>query len=367
MKKKLLALLMATVMVASLTACSSKKDASDTKTEATETPSDAAATDDAAADDTASKSDFVISMVTDTGGVNDQSFNQSAWEGLQAFSESTGAKISYLESKQETDYASNLDKCVDDGSNLVWGIGFAMSEALTTAASTNPDVHFAIIDNAYGDATPSNVTGVMFRAQEPSFLVGYIAGKTTTTGKVGFVGGMTSDIIDQFEYGYRAGVDYAAKELGKEITVDVQYAESFTDSAKGKAIATKMFSDGCDIVFHAAGGVGVGVIEAAKEADKFAIGVDRDQAYLAPDNVLTSALKLVNTAIQLVSEKAANGEEIGGQTFTYGLTEDAVGIPTENKNMDPAVYEAAMKVQDEIKGGTIVPPYNKDTYAEFGK
>ncbi|BCN32255.1 BMP family lipoprotein [Anaeromicropila herbilytica] len=361
MKKKLLALLMAVVMVTSLTACSSKKSTGDsdkTKTEATEAP---------ASDDTASKSDFVVSMITDTGGVNDQSFNQSAWEGLQELNKSTGAKVSYIESKQETDYTTNLDKCVDDGSNLVWGIGFSMADALKTAASTNPDVSYAIVDNSYGDQTPSNVTGVMFRAQEPSFIVGYIAGKTTTTGKVGFVGGISSDLIDQFEYGYKAGVDYAANELGKKITVDAQYAESFSDAAKGKAIANKMFSDGCDIVFHAAGGVGVGVIEAAKEANKFAIGVDRDQAYLAPKNVLTSALKLVGTAVKLVSEKAAKGEQIGGQTFTFGLTEDAVGIPDKNPNMDPAVYEAAMKVQQSIKDGTIVPPSNKDTYKEFGK
>lgn len=366
MKKRVLALLMAVVMVTSLTACGSKEkdttDTSNTTTDATTGDS----TDDATTDDTSSKSDYLVSMVTDTGGVNDQSFNQSAWEGLQNFKAKTGSEVKYLESKQETDYASNLDKVVDDGSQLVWGIGFAMAEAITTAASMNPDVNYAIIDNAY-DETPSNVTGVMFRAQEPSFIVGYIAGKTTTTNKVGFVGGITGVIIDQFEYGYRAGVDYAAKELGKDIEVDVQYAESFSDSAKGKAIATKMFSSGCDIVFHAAGGVGVGVIEAAKEADKFAIGVDRDQAYLAPDNVLTSALKLVNTAIELVSEAAYNGEEIGGKTYTYGLAEDAVGIPEENPNMDEAVYKDALAVEQLIKDGTIVPPYNADTYEAFGK
>lgn len=366
MKKKILALLMAVVMVGSLTACGTKNNdkKDDSKNEATEAPSATKATD--TEDDTAAKSDFVVSMVTDTGGVNDQAFNQSAWEGLQALEKNNGAKIGYLESKQESDYASNLDKKVDEGSQLIWGIGFAMSEAITTAASTNPDVHFAIVDNAY-ETTPSNVTGVMFSAQEPSFVVGYIAGKTTKTGKVGFVGGIAGNIIDQFEYGYRAGVDYAAKELGKKIDVDVQYAESFSDSAKGKAIANKMYSSGCDIVFHAAGGAGIGVIEAAKEADKFVIGVDRDQSSLAPKNVLTSALKLVNVAVESISAKAANGEEIGGQTFTFGLKEDAVGIPENNPNMDQQVYKDAIAVQQLIKDGTIVPPFDKDTYSKFGK
>ncbi len=353
--KKIAALLLALVMAASTTACSS----------GTAPASSTGAASSAAAASTGAKKDFKVAMVTDTGGVNDQSFNQSAWEGLQQFRKDTGAAVKYTESKQESDYATNLDKAADDGNKLIWGIGFAMADALTNAAKGNPDISYAIIDNSYGDKTPSNVTGVMFRAQEPSFLVGYIAGKTTKTGKVGFVGGMTSAIIDQFEYGYKAGVAYAAKELGKTITVDSQYAESFSDSAKGKAIAQKMYSNGCDIVFHAAGGVGVGVIEAAKEANKFAIGVDRDQSSLAPKNVLTSALKLVNKAIMLVSKEAADGKEIGGKTYTYGLTEDAVGIPTEHSLMGDDTYNAATALIQKIKDKAITPPANKDEFAKF--
>lgn len=356
MKKRVIALLLASTLVFSLTACGSKKEAETTK-ESTETTEETGEV----AEEPAKEVTFSAGMVTDTGGVNDQSFNQSAWEGLQNLQKNTGAEVSYLESTQETDYAPNLDKQVDEGKDLIWGIGFAMADAIITASETNPDVNFAIIDNAY-ENTPSNVTGVMFRAQEPSFVVGYIAGLTTKTDKVGFVGGMTGNIIDQFEYGYRSGVEYAAAELGKTITVDVQYADSFSDSAKGKAIATKMFSENCDIVFHAAGGVGVGVIEAAKEAGKFAIGVDRDQAYLAPENVLTSALKLVNVAIELVSTEAINGTKIGGQTYNYGLAEEAVGIPEENPNMDPAVYEKALAVEELIKDGTIVPAFNAETF-----
>jgi len=347
--KKIIALLMTTMMVGTMAGCGS----SNTKT---------------ADKGTSSEKEYKVAMVTDTGGVNDQSFNQSSWEGLQSFEKNNkGAKSSYLESKQESDYATNLDKAVDGGNKLVWGIGFAMSDAITNSAKSNPDVSYAIVDNSYGDKTPANVTGVMFRAQEPSFMVGYVAGKTTKTNKVGFVGGIKGNIIDQFQYGYQAGVQYAAKELNREITVDVQYAESFSDASKGKAIANKMFSSGCDIVFHAAGGVGVGVIEAAKEANKFAIGVDRDQAYLAPANVLTSALKLANVAVENLSKEAMNGSKIGGQTFTYGLKENAVGIPTENKNMDPAVYKAVIAIQDKIKDGSIVPPFNEETYKEYMK
>ena len=275
--KKVIALVMTTMMMGTMVGCGSSN-------KTTEAPK-------------AAKS-FNVAMVTDTGGVSDQSFNQSSWEGLQNFEKKSGGKVSYLESKQETDYATNLDKVVDADNKLIWGVGFAMADAVLNAAKTNKDVSYAIVDNSYGDKTPENVTGVMFSAQEPSFIVGYIAGRTTKTDRVGFVGGIKNPVIDQFEYGYQAGVLYAAKELGKTINVDVQYAESFSDASKGKAIANKMFSSGCDIVFHAAGGTGVGVIDAAKEANKFAIGVDRDQAYLAPDNVLTSALKLVNVAVE---------------------------------------------------------------------
>lgn len=320
--------------------------------------------------DSATKENYNVSMVTDTGGVNDQSFNQSSWEGLQQLSKDVkdkNVKVSYLESKQESDYATNLDKAADSGCKLIWGVGYAMADALTNAAKKNPDVNYAIIDNSYGKDTLSNVTGVMFKAEESSFMVGYIAGKTTKTGKVGFVGGQTSAVIDEFEYGYKAGAQYAAKELGKTIEVQSQYAQSYNDAAKGKAIANSMFSKGCDIVFHAAGGTGVGVIEAAKEANKFAIGVDRDQAYLAPKNVLTSALKNVNVAVEKLSKDAMSGKKIGGQTFTYGLKEGAVGIPEKNDNLDKKVYDDTMKIQDEIKAGKITPPASKDSYEKFVK
>lgn len=349
MKKRLVASILTVFMVVSVfTGCSGKGGNSTA----------------ASGDNTASASDFKVAMVTDTGGINDQSFNQSSWEGLEQFSKDNKSTVKYLESKQASDYATNLDKLADEGNNMIWGIGYAMADAIIEAAKSNPDVSYAIIDNSYED-TPSNVTGVTFRAQESSFLVGYIAGKTTKTNKVGFVGGQTSAVIDQFQYGYQAGVDYAAKELGKKIDVSVQYADSFSDSAKGKAIASKMFTDGCDIVFHAAGGAGTGVIAAAKDAGKWAIGVDRDQSSLAPDNVLTSALKRVDIATQLVTKDKLDGKEIGGKTYDYGMSEGCVGIPATNKNMSEDVYNAAMNVQKKIVDGTITPPYNSETYKAF--
>ena len=351
--KKVFALGLAAVMTVSLGACGSSKGESIKNA----SESSGEKTDNKKAD----KSKGSVALITDTGGINDQSFNQSAWEGLQEFSKDSGTEVNYIESKQASDFVTNLERLGDSGASLLWGVGFACADAILEAADSNPDKQYAIVDNSFED-TPDNVTGVVFRAQESSFMVGYIAGMTTETNKVGFVGGISSNVIDQFQYGYQAGVDYASKELGKDIDVSVQYAESFSDAAKGKAIASKMYSDNCDVVYHAAGGSGTGVIEAAKEADKWAIGVDRDQAYLAPDNVLTSSLKLVNRAVKEVSQDAMDGKKIGGQTLTYGLKEDCIGLPEDHKNMKDGLYEKALEIGDKIESGEITPPANEDEF-----
>ncbi len=308
---------------------------------------------------------FTVAMVTDAGGVNDQSFNQSAWEGLQAFAEETGANVSYIESTQTADFVTNMDKLADRNCDLIFGIGFAMADALERAAKMNLDISYAIADNSYGDETLPNVTGIMFGSQEASFLVGYIAGRTTKTDKVGFVGGIKGDIIKQFECGYLAGVKYAAKEMGKDIKITSQYVESFSDEAKGKATAAKMYQNGCDVIFHAAGGCGNGVIESAKENNKYAIGVDRDQSYLAPNNVLTSAMKKVGKACAIVANEKMNGKDIGGKTEVFGLKEDCVGLPDENPNVDPEILEATELLRQKIVNDEIVPPKNEVEYEAF--
>lgn len=310
---------------------------------------------------------YKVGMVTDSGGVNDQSFNQSAWKGLTEFKEKYGDQVdvSYLESKQESDYQTNLDRMTDSNNELVWGIGFGMADAILNVAKINPKVHFALVDNSFGDDTPNNVTGIEFRAQESAFIVGYIAALTTKTNKVGFVGGMTSSIIDQFEYGYKAGVAYGAQELGKQITVETQYADTFSDASKGKAIANKLYTSGCDIVFHAAGGAGVGVIESAADNNMYAIGVDSDQQYLSPDHVLTSALKNVDQATMTVSERFMNGEDLGGQNLSFGLSEDAVGIPEDYSLMGKETYDKAMVVERKIASNEIIPPKNAEEFAQY--
>lgn len=302
-----------------------------------------------------------VAMVTDVGGVNDQSFNQSAWEGLQRAEKELNIKASYLESNQDADYKPNMETLLDSGNDLIWGIGFKMGDTLDELAKLNPEQKYAGID-CFFENPPANLVGILFKEQEPSFLVGYIAGKMTKTGKVGFVGGMDFFVIHKFHYGFLAGVKYA----NPEVEVFVQYAESFTDAAKGKAIANQMYKNGADIVYHAAGGVGDGVIEAAKEQGKFAIGVDKDQNSLAPDNVITSAMKRVDNAIFNMTNELVKDAYPGGSNVVYGLKEGGVGIaPTSSKHVPAEILEEVKILEGKIIAGEIVPPTSKEEWEKM--
>ncbi len=371
--KKLVSILLMATMALSLSACSQSAPApapaATPAASVAPAPAATPAASAAASPSAAAPADkpFSIAMVTDVGGVNDQSFNQSAWEGLKEAEKDYGAKVKYLESQQESNYGPNLDRMTDEDHDIIWGVGFMMGDAILDAATKNPDQMYAIVDNAY-ETTPENLIGVVFREEEPSFLCGYLAAKSTKTGKVGFVGGISIPVIHHFEFGYKAGVAYANKETGSNVEVLTQYAESFSDDAKGKAIATTMYTNGADIVFHAAGNVGQGVIEAAKEMNKFAIGVDRDQADLAPDNVMTSALKLVGKAMYLVSQDIKDGKKIGGTTISYGITEGAAGIAdnaSTQKLVAKDVLDATAKISDKIKSGEIKVPNSEEAFKAY--
>lgn len=305
-----------------------------------------------------------VTMITDTGGVNDQSFNQLSWAGMQKLGADLGWEVSYIESKQEADYVTNLDKAVDDGSQLIWGVGFAMGDAVNEAAEANPDVQFAIVDSTNNNGA-ANLTGVTFKQEECSFAVGYVAARMTTSGKVGFVGGINSDYMQPFEQGYYAGIEYANKEQGTSVTYQGQWAEHFGDAAKGKSIAQKMIQDGADVLYHAAGGTGTGMIEACAEAGVYAIGVDMDQAHLAPQTVITSALKRVDQAIYQISQQLIAGELQGGSNISLGAAEDAVGIAPTHDLLPDDVYNDALGVIEKIKAGEIVVPKTADELAAY--
>lgn len=309
-----------------------------------------------------------VEMVTDTGGVNDQSFNQLAWAGMKQLEADNGWEVNYYESKQDSDFATNLDKAIDAGSALVWGVGFSMSDAVNEAAEANPDVLFGSIEGT-NTSGADNLIAVQFRSQEPSFAVGYIAACMSKSGKVGFVGGQTGEVIASFEFGYKAGIDYANKENGTSVTCQTQYAESFIDAAKGKSIAQKMIKDGCDVLFHAAGGTGVGMLEACNDAGVWSIGVDADQAAVFPDytTIIASALKRTDNVIVQISNGLMDGSVTGGDTVVLGASDDAVGLADTHDKLPDDLYQATLDIFEKIKAGDIVVPANEDEYNEYVK
>ena len=296
-----------------------------------------------------------VGMVSDMGGIDDHSFNQGAWYGLLSINEELNARVTYIEPTSVDEYYDDLCTLADNGNSLCWGIGYQFADAVEQAAADHPDVHFAIVDHEF-EEIPPNVTCAVFRAEEPSFLVGYIAASMTKSGKIGFLGGMDVEPLEAFQYGYLAGVSYADQELGKKTEVVTDYLGTFTDPGIGKEKALQMYADGCDIIFHAAGGAGVGVIEAAEDTDNFVIGVDTDQAYLAPDNVLTSAIKNVKVVTANLPVQFSMGEKIGGIAIEYGLSEGALGIPASHPNIPDEIYDNAMKLKQKIIQKEITVP-----------
>lgn len=261
---------------------------------------------------------FIVGMATDVGGLNDDSFNAAAYRGIVKAESELGTEKIVIESKRQEDYEVNLQTLIDGGADLVWGIGFMMQQSINDMAKANPDKKFAIIDE---QVDQPNAASVLFKEEEGSFLMGYIAGKSTKTGKIGFVGGVESPVIGRFEAGYKAG----AKAANPDVQVITVYSASFIDPAKGKSDALTIYGQGADIIFHAAGATGQGVIEAAVEKNLFAIGVDSDQNSLAPEHVISSMMKRVDVAVYDVIKLAKEGNFPGGQTVRLGLAQDGVG------------------------------------------
>ncbi|WP_170007355.1 BMP family lipoprotein [Bacillus fonticola] len=313
-------------------------------------------------------SDFKVALVTDVGGVDDKSFNQSAWEGLQAFGKENGLTegsdgYHYLQSESDADYETNLSRLVRDDFNLVYGIGYLLAPAVETIAGQNPETNFAIVDSVVeGD----NVASLVFAEQEGSFLVGVAAGLTTETNKVGFVGGTQSELIGKFEAGFVAGV----KAVNPEAEIDVQYANAFDKPDTGKAIANSMYSSGVDVIYHASGATGNGIFTEAKdlknidpERKVWVIGVDKDQAPEGEVEVngetynvtLTSMVKRVDTAVQDVTTQAMNGEFPGGEILEYGLDDNGVGV-AESENLTPEILDEIESYKQQIIDGEIEVP-----------
>lgn len=300
--------------------------------------------------------DVKIALVTDTGGIYDQSFNASAWEGMLRAKEELGVEIKYFESRTDADYEPNLRTAVDGGYDLIIAVGWTMADTLQKVAGYYPDQKFAIIDH---ESVGENVAGINFASEQCSYLVGVAAAVMTETGNVGFITGMVSPLMDTFGVGYYAGV----LDTCPNCTIQSFNVNNYDDIEGGEFAALTMFSNGADIVFHAAGGTGMGVIEAAKETGKYAIGVDQDQNYLAQENVLTSALKRVDISVySLIKNVLDNTFEAGDKLYT--LESGAVDIAPTTKLLSEEALAAVETAKAAILSGDIVVPADRKAFAE---
>ncbi len=344
---------------------------------------------------------LTIGLVTDVGGRGDQSFNDSALRGLESWAASVSfkgggyepltaaareasiptelkARVTVLpvkplvvQSKAQEDYQPNLQLLVDQGAGLTIGVGFMLENAVEAVARQNPDAKFLLIDSPVLDAKGApvrlpNVRTVVFKEEEGSFLVGALAGLVAKE-KVGFVGGMEIPLIKKFEAGFRAGV----KSTNPAAQVLVQYTGSFDNVQHGKQATVDLLSKGAEVLFHAAGSDGSGVIQAVKEAraggkSVFVIGVDSDQSPLAPEAVLTSMLKRVDLAVWQAA-KDLEGNTFAAQDTVMGLKEGGVSYAPVTLDFPnkAAALEKVNALKDAIVAGKVVVPANEQQLEAF--
>lgn len=309
------------------------------------------------------KTNLSVGIVLGEGSINDQSFNQATWEGLQKAKSEFGIKVEYLESKQESEYIQHIETFVDQEMDLIIGVGYQLKDTIEDVSASYPEQKFALLDETY-EKIPANVVPVVFKEEEGAYLAGATAAKMTKTDNVGFIGGMPAPGVVKYHYGYKYGVE--STKTG--VKVHEQYANSFSDQAKGKSIAKQMYANNVDIILSAAGDTGTGAIEAAKENSKLAIGVDRDQSDLAPENVITSVLKKLDVASYGLAKDLVEGKFEGGVEKVYGLKEGAIGLPENtNKLVPKEILDYVNEVSEKIKNGEIKVPRNEDEYNSMKK
>src|SRR5262245_20784512 len=296
-----------------------------------------------------------VGLVFDVGGRGDLGFNDSAYKGLtEAKQELGNIESKDLSPNQDGSNRKELvDGLVDEGYGLVIGVGFAFSEDVAKAAQENPDASFAVVDG-FG-CTAKNMRCLGFKEQEGSFLVGVAAALKTKSNVVGFVGGQKGDLIGRFQAGYEAGVEWANKNKGKNVKVVSDYAgttvQAFTDPAKGRELAIKQIGEGADVLYHAAGGTGNGMIDVCREKQKYAIGVDLNQSLSTnnPENrkwILTSMLKRVDNSVKKSIKDYDNGTFAGG-VEALGLKEG--GVDYAKNQYNTALLGDIPQTLDQVK------------------
>ena len=304
-------------------------------------------------------------VVYDAGGKFDKSFNEAAFNGMEKYKADTGD--AYLEFEVQTDAQREqaFRRMAEKGADPIIGIGFSQAPALEKVAKEFPDKHFAIIDMM---VDLPNVQSIVFNEHEGSFLVGILATMASKTAKVGFIGGMDIPLIRRFACGYEQGAKFANKDVSVTENMTGTTPAAWNDPTKGTELAKGQFDQGVDVIFAAAGGTGTGVYQAAKDAGKFAIGVDSNQNYLHPGTMLTSMLKRVDVAVYNSAKAVKDGSWKAGLTV-LGLAQDGVGWALDENNKALITADMSVKVEaakaDIIAGTIKVHDYMADNTCTY--
>ena len=307
------------------------------------------------------RAEVCVGLVFDVGGLGDKSFNDRSYAGLVRAQRELGVGIRMIEPGDGSDRESAVRQLAAQGFDLVIGVGFIFTDDIRKLAAEFPDVRFACVDYSVVPGQPPpprNLVGLRFREHEGSFLVGALAGLTTRTKAVGFVGGMQIPLIRKFEAGYEAGVRHVCPDCRVLSAYAGTEPKAFADPAMGHELALAQYSRGADIIYHASGRTGIGVFQAARERGQLAIGVDADQFHEAPCCVLTSMVKKVDVAVFRTIEEVVAGRFSGG-VRELGLGTDGVGFVYDDHNrakLPAAAVARAHELAAAIERGAIVVP-----------
>ncbi|MDX8336646.1 MULTISPECIES: BMP family lipoprotein [Cetobacterium] len=283
-----------------------------------------------------------VGLVLSTGGLGDKSFNDSAYRGLEMAKKDLGINFKAVEPKSSLEDEEFLREYADAGYDYIIGVGFPMRDAIENVARDYPEIKFAMIDST---TTEPNVKNLLFKENEGSFLMGALAALMSKNGVVGFVGGIDMPLINKFKDGYEQGAKYINPNI-KVLSAYLGGTNAFNDPLKANEMATLQIKQGADVLYHAAGGSGLGVLEAARDNKIYAIGVDSNQDDFIKGTVLTSMMKNVDIAVYDSVQSILDGKFQGGD-FQYGLTENGVGT-TDFKNTKEIVGEENINKINEI-------------------
>ena len=350
MKKKVMALVLLALMVTGLVGCGSDNNASKSE-----------------------EGKLKVGMVTDTGTIDDKSFNQGTWEGIKEAEKSFGLETTFMQpnGESESSYLTEIQNLYDSGYKFIVTPGYKFETAIYKAQSQYEDAKFVLIDGEPNDGNDNylvadNTVAVYFAEEQSGFIAGVASAVQLQDGDFGFIGGMEIPSVKKFNYGFQQGVAYANEHYGTNVSLkaeNIVYSGSFSDTALGQQLSAQMYDNGVKAIFTAAAGVNIGVITEAKTRvangqEAWVIGVDSDQyadgIYEGNKSViLTSAIKKVNVASYKMIEAELNNEFPGGQSLIFDAKNDAVGIPEENPNLSDETVSKVSEVLEAIKSGQI--------------